>query len=405
MKVKIINQKNGYSFKISSSDKDIFSSYYHYYLINPVKSNYKYAWRALKDALDIIRNKSSHLDVMKKYAFEERIVTNISAEEMLIDHYIEMLKVLRRKAKNAHKDKKEGDKVFKEIHMIIDELQAIEKNITTLEEKQKIRGLIGRFHKMLSEYFPGKKEKIKTASKIDVKNIDIHLKRDLLENYGERICKALEGIHRGAYYDVDAYKGEVVVNDLANGDGKPILKVGINDYLNINSIIPIGDLSKKYPFHSTAFYQRYWKPIIEGVGHFFLDDVSTLVLAYNGFPDVPSDSKTFTLEGWNVDNNNVQNVDISFSSEDPSWVFKESKIQREAQSQVKEVSKYTEQDYIDNPIVRCVDPVQKSIYGRTGSVEQIIPRIDMIEIDVNFGRGIGVIRLIEDQIEIVPLGN
>ena len=54
--------------------------------------------------------------------------------------------------------------------------------------------------------------------------------------------------------------------------------------------------------------------------------------------------------------------------------------------------------------VRCIDPELESINGRTGVVIQTIPHADYVESDIDFGRGLGIVRLTEPQYEIIPLG-
>jgi hypothetical protein len=158
-------------------------------------------------------------------------------------------------------------------------------------------------------------------------------------------------------------------------------------------------LYKIYPFHSVAFYQKYWKPIAESVGHISVGNPPILIKVDNcTLPDVPKANHSYRLEGWNVRERIGSNVDISFRGERPTWIFEPS--QNVKMAQVQGVSKYTEQDYI-NAIVKCIDPKLKSIHGRTGAVIQVMPLEDMVEIDVDFGEGLGVVRLTELQIKKV----
>ena len=176
--------------------------------------------------------------------------------------------------------------------------------------------------------------------------------------------------------------------------GEYHINLKVNDNLNVSDIVPHGKLSNIYPRHSAGFYQKYWKPIIESLGHFCLN--SNYIIKSDVLPDLPNSDKTYSLCAWDCENKKNTNVDLSFKGEEPVWIMKPSKIVSHAQS----TSKYNENDY-QNSIVRCIDKSLESIYNRTGSVIQVIPLEDIIEIDVNFGRGLGVVRLTEDQINIV----
>ena len=174
----------------------------------------------------------------------------------------------------------------------------------------------------------------------------------------------------------------------------------VNDNLSVESIIPVGELYKNYPLHSIAFYQKYWKPITESLGHFYASN-SNLLLKIDSttLPDASKLNESYPIEGWDVKAKKDSNINISFEGEKPTWILKQAKNIKLAQQE----SKYTEQDYM-NSIVKCIDPNLKSIYGRSGAVIQVLPTENMVEIDVDFGRGLDVVRLTEKQIEIVPIG-
>jgi hypothetical protein len=159
-----------------------------------------------------------------------------------------------------------------------------------------------------------------------------------------------------------------------------------------------------YPLYSLEFYQKYWKPIVEKLNHFYITDADTLIIAdQTSLSDIP---KNFPLsreiKGWQVENKRPQEVSLSFKKggDKALWMFEASIVKKLASAEIKEVSKYTEQDYLGG-IFRCTDPKLKSIFNQTGEVIQIIPLVDNVEVDIDFGRGIGVVRLTEDKIEKV----
>ena len=96
MKIIIRASCGGYTFSITENRKTLFSSSKEFFLTNFVKSIYKYAWRACRDGRRLIHNSSYHLTALKnrKYGGEDLtkpIAVEISAEDMLIDHYYELL--------------------------------------------------------------------------------------------------------------------------------------------------------------------------------------------------------------------------------------------------------------------------------------------------------------------------
>ena len=167
--------------------------------------------------------------------------------------------------------------------------------------------------------------------------------------------------------------------------------------LNIDSIFPVGEFSLRYPYYSLEFYQKYWKPIVESIGHFYNIDFDTLLVTNKSeLPDVPKKAESIILSGWNVGGRKNNSILLAFTED--MWMFNNSSdLVKSAVTSI-----YNEQDYLD-AVVKCIDPQLKSIFNRTGAVIQVIPQTDYIEIDVDFGRGIGVIRLTEKQTEIIPL--
>jgi len=428
MITKITSENNRYGFVILGDRRDeIFVSKKSYFLVPFLKSSYQYAWEAQRDARKLLNKHSYHI----KCSMEDMtapIITDISAEEMLENHYYKILRSLRSKAKGAVGDKEEGEKVYKELKMIIGELKSIRTNLTEIEGKTKIGKILAKFKSLMHRYFKAKEEKDALdpapqpmqqpmqqpvqppvmASKKDINQfntegfLDGFLKKELLEDYAERICEAIEEHHINAVYDVEPSLKNIVISEVKGDTKKPILNITINKHLMVNSIVSVGDLYKIFPHHSCNFYQRYWKPIVEGLGHFFIDDFSLLISPSKAnLPDIPYQNKDYKLKGWNETDKRSDVVDISFkqgSDKNSIWFFDKHASKRFASNDG--VSKYTEKDYL-NSVVKCIDPQLQSIYGRSGTVIEIIPHSDLIEVDVNFGRGLGVVRLTEDKIEIV----
>jgi len=318
------------------------------------------------------------------------VYLDISAEEMLVDHYANLLPRIEDTARGAKGNKKTEEQSSKEIDMIINEIKSAINKIEDRKTKSKLGSLLVGFKK-IKRLFRGKTERVASNS-----NTNISFIEELLYTYGEKICNTIKKYHSTVICFISCHKygGEIIIQD----DSGDILKVRVNDQFVIDSIVPYGSLTEIYPMYSVMFYQKYWKPIVESIGHFYISDASTLILpSKTRLPDIPKGEVSYTIEGWNSDKDCIGKVDIAFKGNkcEPAWIFQASKTTKIASVQ----SKYTEQDYF-NAIVRCIDTELESISGRTGEVIQVIPSIDFIELDVDFGRGLGVVRLTERQVKI-----
>ncbi len=426
MKIGLIQQNNKYGFVIVAKrdGQVIFNSFKHYLLVPFLDAEYKYAWEAQRDANKLFKKHFHHL-IYAREDLTKPMITDISAEEMLVNHYKEIydgLEIKTHGLKGAPKE--ERDKVYQEAKMVKDELKIIYKQLENIGDKKKIGNILMRCKDLIKKYFrveekeDKKKESLMPsappppggapegmppvmASLIDpeaqsTKFVNNETKEELLECYGEKICRAVEDKHTGAHYIMSKNKDVLTIY---NEHNNPIIRVGINDKLHVNNILPLGDIHKTFPYYSVRFYQKYWKPIVDELGHFYFEDAAILILpSLASLPDVPKNSGTGILKGWDVKEKKMRQIEISFKGSNPSWFLNEVRINKVAEN----TSKYTEQEYI-NSIVKCIDPKLKSIFGRTGAVIQIIPYDDFIEVDVDFGRGIGIIRLTEKQLDIVPV--
>ena len=449
MKLKLLSREGDYEFAITDDgDAAIFSSGLHFYVVPGIKPWYKSPWSAYSDGLYVLNKRKSHIESLMRKATEdapvELVPTDVSAEEMILDQYWKNFKSLNRKAKSAHKkDQDERDKIFNETVIVVAEVETILQNITSEKDKKQLQRLLSAFKKVQTKYFPKElrkheAEKAKQeaappmpapdmggmgegmgagmgegmapvlASKIE-KRIADSLLSQVLDHVGEKACEAVHGEnHRDPIFVVDEDAREVEILDVCEGTKLPILTLHVNEKLNVDNIMPSKYTSKIHPVHSVEFYQRYWKPVVESLGHIYIPDRDILICsAVSGLPDVPgSFPESFTLGGWNTEKNCADVVDISFKGEDkPIWVFEAAKERKFASNQ----SQHQEQKYID-AVVKCIDPDLKSLYGRTGVVVQVNPRKDFVEADVDFGRGLGVVRLVDSlldpsktQIEVVPL--
>jgi len=399
MKIEIIPYKDSYAFRLrEDGGKIVFSSFRDHFVIPFVQERYSFASDAKVDAVKLLR-RDYHLKALKqaKYEYEPLVPTEVSAEEMMETHYMNLLSSMETKIRGDKGNSKLEKEDMSAMDMIEEEIIALIGNSDDKKAKRKLKSILNGFKRLRRKNFGDKKAKVTASASLDKDILE-----DLLMDYGESACKAIRECHPGSFplVEINGKDGGVWIVESNKGDTyKALFRIDVNRRLNVNSIIPCGSLAKIYPIHSIEFYQKYWKPIVEGIGHFYLDDNSMLIVpSDNELPDIPRGEGTFSIEGWNTLKDRLDKVDISFRGKKPIWIFEASKTKKTAS--IQNPSKYTEQEYL-NAIVKCVDPLLESIHGRTGAVIQVIPLADHIEVDVDFGRGLDVVRLSEQQLQIV----
>lgn len=402
MNIKFKKIASQYAFDIIDDRFNIiYSSNVHSFLTPYIKPTYKYAWEACRDSRQMIFKYPHHL-IANRDDMTSPVIVDISTEQMLVNHYMDVYEGLKERAQGSINDPKERDIAYKSIKIVEGELAKILETLKNDGDKKPLRVIFSRIKKLLRKYFKREeneheknKQEVSVGTSISFikkanKDIDDDLRKNVIEDYAQKICQAIQDKHSDCYYSLSLSKIKIMdENDTC------ILEASVNNDLNIKGIIPCGSLRKIYAFNSSLFYQKYWKPIVEAIGHLVIESPRVLIIANpDTFPDVPKNRNDFAISGWNIDDKKEEPLEISFTKD--SWFIRQAKTKTASQIP----SKYTEQDY-QNAIVKCIDPALDSIYDRTGIVMQVIPHTDIVEIDVNFGRGLGIIRLIEKQIEII----
>ena len=428
-------------FVIEENGHPIFASERDHLLVPSVQASYDRSWKAYKDATAMIGKKRHHLSILKAAIEDmvEPIKIDISGEEMIENHYREFLKNVKLKARGTFEEEEEKELAYAEVKMIVGEMDTLLQTVEDSNAKKQLTRIQNSFKKVIRQHYPKYKAKddaqeaeqaamqaamppampptmppapdpmaappapAMASRKTHRIASSIDLKDELLDEYASKACEAVSS-HHNVVFQSCPKTGHAVIYTLDDGLKEPILVLSMNEYLNINSIMPHDNLRSKCPFHSLEFYQRYWKPIVESIGHFFVDEADVLILtSRTRLPDITAKTpSTQTLKGWSPKSSKEKNIDVSFKGEkDPIWILEASYSDNSSQIKSAE-SKYTEQDYM-NAIIKCIDPDLKSIYGRTGGVVQVLPLVNQVEVDVDFGRGIGIVRLDESKIEIIPI--
>ena len=411
----------GDKYAFSIQDKGCLTSIFLAKHIIPIKPLYSYAWEAYRHAVKLATDWNFHLRTFGQSAME------VATEETLVDHYETTYKNTVEEVRGAMGNRDDEEKAYNIVKIIVAELKAVidkwpEESRGDTIEYLTLKELLHKFKVLKQKYFPSRveAEEQRLAQRLARKKSiepsvfarfqqdidDQALKEEILEDYAEKICLALQLYHKDIIFKINKEDGEIIICK-ANGfeENDPvILRVRVNDDFLVDSIVPYCDIYRIYPLHSVEFYQKYWKPIVEELGHFYIQDADVLIVPNKTpLPDIPKEYPLkVKLEGWNTKERKLQEVALSFKkgSDSSLWIFEAVKMEKTASTEIKEVSRYTEQDYL-NGIFKCIDPQLKSIYGQTGAVIQVIPHTDFLEVDIDFGRGIGVVRLTEDKIEKV----
>jgi hypothetical protein len=430
MKLRIYKNNDRYEFSV-----DGFSSSIHNKLVPSIQKDYKFAYQAMSDAKKIAYKKSYHIESIKmqRFAVEDLskpVIEDPEAEDLLIGHYKTMLKNMTQKVMGIDNNSEDERKLtYLVLVSQVEDLLRVQEAFKDEGHTAEINKLINGYRKIAQKHFSeylaqDKKEKEAAESmqsepvapnmpdmgsqapigspaepnmtmasrKIKLTEEDMF---ELFEHYGCMACKAISKHHIDAVSNVLFKDG--IINVIGIDNGEKLLSIHINDKLNVSNIIPLGTVAESYPSYSPKFYQRYWKPVVEAIGHFFIDECEALIIPAIGvLPDMPNESGDFDIMGWNPLEYKEIPIKLSFDNKNPIW-----KISSSQRRTIKS-SKYTEEDFLMNQPTRviCVDR-NMELFNKIGEVVQIVPvdASDDFFVDINFGRKI--VRLSPDQIEIV----
>jgi hypothetical protein len=351
---------------------------------------------------------------------------DISAEEMIHQHYDSIYQMIEERVEGEKKEE-EKEIIYGEIKLIVEEILKLDEKIENNKEKENLKEVISKFKKLVKsrlsnflqqdieekkkmdditnekdqmvssdldqQYSPAtpSEEVSKVASnygfQFRMAKKDIQL--NIIEEYAKKICKAIESKHPSSIYKLSKDNYITIVDSRNNNS---LLKIQIDNELNINGIYPADNISEIYPLHSKEFYQRYWKPIISSVGHYKINNS----IINGNLPDMPEDKKDYIIKSSN------QKIILKFATN--IWELKASPIDAAQESKIvpKKPSEYVEDDFKEDTIVECIIPELKSIFGKKGIVIQVIPLQSHIEVDIKFfEKERGIKRLTTDQIKIV----
>lgn len=446
MKIKLLKTNDGrYAFSVAKDNwKGYLTSMYLSQRIESIYPYYNHAWEAYSSGRRMEKELGFHMNTLEKKADYETPPMDVSAEETLVGHYEDTYKIILTDVQTAQGQEDDEEEAYNGLKIVIIELDAVienwpEEEKEDSEELERLKVLVKAFKQLRKKYYPDKEaeeaaeeaatelvdpmappmapsmapmapmaasDKIMRLVRAQVRGSDFcddQLKSELLQSYAEKACAAIEPHFKDVVFESNPDDSEIILYKAAK-ELIPLIKIRINDLLHVDSIVPTGTLYQISPLHSVEFYQKCWKPIVEEIGNFFVKDAGVLLVpGLSKLPNIPKEnSLEAKVSGWNTEKGSAEEVGMSFQGEGNSslWVFEPSRVERIAATEKSKVSKYVEEDYL-NGIFKCTDPQLESIYERTGAVIQVIPHTDFLEVDIDFGKGIDVVRLTEDKIEKV----
>jgi hypothetical protein len=207
------------------------------------------------------------------------------------------------------------------------------------------------------------------------------LSRASLMAFGEAAALSLYASHPESYlerieFDKASNSYLVVIAE----PKQEICLLSFNTDLMLDGIFPTGNIAKQAAYHSHSFFERYWEPIVDAVGHYRFQNVLIL-------PHHPQ-SKRRSLAGWDMLNGCQAQVALKVSSQSDrqkTWFLRCFAI---------------ETDKWENAQVRCIKKLP-SYYLRTGISRSATSRGSYLDVPVDFGRGLGVVIMTDSDLEYI----
>ncbi len=444
MQIKIFKHNGKYIFAANN-----FMSFTHPELC---RSSYESLWDACNGLNKLLSNRSVHSAIVRTGIEDltKPIMSDETAEERFISHYLYMLGELTRRLSTINEEELSDEERQIEYYMVkfnIDDLKNILGHIDK-EYKNEIEDILKDFKRLASKYFPDfaredeKKEFGKDnadfvqQSVVDnteemgipgqptplqqsasrnkqnagkdpyrrllVKCMDNSIcltedeQREILEHCACAICDAIKCYHDNVIASINCEYN--CIDIIEQPQETTILRISFNDKFIVNSISSCNYLGEQYPSYHPVFYQRYWKPIVNEIGAFCVEPQGVIVVPRyydkSSLPDTPLTDMVVGILGLCEADNNISEIPLSFSEK--TWGFGDHK-KLKTSSKINGKSIILSQSVIR---VRCIDKTL-SLYDKIGVVIQEIdnPEFTENEYDINFGRKI--VRLTESQIETV----
>lgn len=312
---------------------------------------------------------------------------------IITDHYFRMLESLNDRYNGIKEDLEARKDIYSELKLITQNLLQIRSSLQEKEEIEQVKKIIShysqfakeKFQDLLNEDLKTKKssfEKFKTVIANKIENFPFEcFKDELLEDMAVEACLSIQNYRKDAVYILDKVNKKITIASSEN----PIkyLSISLDENYKINNVISLDPFCNNNDF---SFYQNYLKPLNSK-----FNNISIAGKNFQGInlPELPNESKGEHLICDDCE------VSINFDCVKNKWA---SSLKWIKASEVMPTS-FKEEDFINAKLIKCIDPELDSIYNQTGTLIQVVPMIDHIELDVDFGHQ--VIRLSENQIKII----
>jgi len=223
--------------------------------------------------------------------------------------------------------------------------------------------------KICSEYIEAEKEENEKENILDC-----------IRFFAEVSADALNPVHEKIHIRLAEYVPSSDSYDIILGDDEDeICCVKLDNKMLLEDVLPCGKTASVTPYHSRAFFETYFEPVMTAIGHIKLDEVIAVV-------NHPS-SKRRKLAAFSSADNTPKWVKLRIpDSEDSVWGFKV-------------MPPISSQASLKNKQVRCIRPDLPTYYGRTGDAIEEIDRGSYKDVVVDFRRGLGIVVMTDSDIE------
>jgi len=390
-----------YAFVVGDSPEDnsnaFFSSAADAQLIRGLPADYSSFGEAYAYANRLIRQFSTIILAKKAAAY--RYASSLSPEDAAVSTYAEQPDLLERrmeaiKSHTGRSKSEMGKALVKEIEGIENSIKSLLKVVESHENKHKLTEVFHRIRviKHAPELKPFREKPIEPAPAAQLpiptaSRSTCNLSPECIVAFGEAASSAITASHPEAYlkfaeYDEDMGCFRVTIGDVRDD----LCTLRFNDDMLLTDIRPSTKLAVTTPYHSAKFLEQYWEPVVYAVGHFYLPQAETILV-----PKHPRSSRQ-RLAGYSLTAPGpiFASIKRPFEKENQStWTVRTSKASAE-QSQ-------------DAPVgseVTCRKPELPTYHQRTGFVTKIFPRPMYNEYEIDFGRGLGQLKLLRNEFEV-----
>jgi len=179
---------------------------------------------------------------------------------------------------------------------------------------------------------------------------------------------------------------------LASPSEGDIVRLAFDRNLLLTDVIPCGvSLERCGGRHSPEFLAGYWEPVVEAIGHFHSRGNGVVAVAAAARP------RRSCYPGFSMSDNSPASLLVVRAEMlgKESWLVKKSVM----------VTNPVDSGIKVNDEIVCVNPRLPTYKDRTGVVTQTIQRPSHVEYEVDFRRGIGLVRLEDKDVRKVELGD